>query len=122
MNEKEKEILTKTINNVSFPEHWVEEGAVEANKIAKENAIKVCEILYEYVKLPSIIASSVESGIYLLFNIDNRYDLSIESCNNRQIVSLINDKKLNKTVIVEDIIQLDFHLIIEYINKLKEEV
>lgn len=125
MDENLKYVIVKHINNVKIPNHWKKEfNTEEPNELAKNNAIKVCTILFDFVKSPLTISSSIESGIYLTFEINGKYEINIETYNNDdcRFACIINNKRKNKTIYSEDIVNFDFTYLIDKIYELKEEV
>jgi hypothetical protein len=94
------------INNVKHPDHWLHEGIATPTEDCKKLTLEVCNHIFKtYNLLPTIIASTVEEGIYLRFD-KNTKSLIIEVYNDLEIAALVNDAK--KISGFEDIKNLDF--------------
>jgi hypothetical protein len=100
------------INNVKHPDHWLHEGIAAPTEDCKKLTLEVCNhISKNYNLLPTIIASTVEEGIYLRFDRDTKNtkkSLTVEVYNNLEIAALVNDNSTKKILGFEDIKNLDF--------------
>ena len=94
-------------DNVIFPEHWLEEGADPTNSVAKDNAFKLCQKIFDNYKLiPNRIASTIESGIFVVYE-KNEMELIIETYNDGDVgIVVTKDKEILHN---EDIVDLDIN-------------
>lgn len=95
------------VMNLKAPTHWDVE---DPTNIAKNNAIKVCDILNID---PIVIASTIEYGVYLRFDINN-LELICECYNDGDVGVIINQER--KIIYSEDIINFDFTEVLKYIK------
>lgn len=114
---KIKKIIIKEINNISFPDHWLEEGIEKPNKLSENNTIKVCCILYKYFRLPDYITVTKENGLFIKYSLNDSYIVIVECYNDGEIGLLINDNITKKIVYNEDILDFNFS---NFITKIEE--
>jgi hypothetical protein len=107
--------LQYKIENLLFPEHWREEGAEPPNRIAKDNAYLCCsELWLKYDLFPIRLATTIESGVYLVFKRGTK-ELLIETYNDGDVGALVcQDKQILHN---EDIVEFDFSKCIYILNK-----
>ena len=96
-----KDLIESKIFQIEIPVHWVEDKRESRSLECRLISLDVCnQLFYKCDLLPDIIATSVESGIYLKYNLSSYLSLIIEIYNeNLEMVYLINDDK-NKDIIL----------------------
>ena len=87
---------SEKISTVKAPEHW---ECKQPNQIARDNALKIYNFIFKtHCLLPSVIAATIEEGIYFRYiSLDKTTSLIIEILNDGFIVWLTNDD-INKTI------------------------
>ena len=100
-------ITMDIFDNAVFPEHWREDGAEPPNSVAKNNAYKICNKILEIYNLtPNRIASTIESGIYVVYDINNK-SLIIETYNDGDVGIVVTKEK--EIIYNEDIVDLEIN-------------
>lgn len=100
--------IIEKIESVRAPDHWLDR-AEQPNQTAKDNAIFYCTALFErYNQVPTVIAATIESGIYVRYRI-NSLNLMIEFYNNGETGVLVNDWERKCILDTFELGKLDFN-------------
>lgn len=107
------DIIIKRINNVLFPDHWINDGVEPPNRACKDKTIEICRHLYyNYLLIPNRIASAKECGIYIAY-INNDRTMVVEIFNDLDVCAIVNNNTTKQHTFCEIISNVDFNILIK---------